>query len=372
MKRLTGKPQMLKEVNSSMIEQFIYEQGPLSKPTLAKLTSLSLPTVNKLVDTLEKNKRLSRVGRSGKGAGRKAILYETNRNSGCIIALHYAAGKYRCRITDMHNDTIHEAEYPIDSSSKESVESSTTGAIDSLVKRSPNKVMAIGIGLPGVVKPNGCLLGIPKIPFWEDFNLQKMLARRYKTAICVENTERLSVMGFYSRLKERSGNIAYIYVGTGVGAGLIINGQLYRGALHFSGEIGFMTSLVVDAGKSYAGRGGYMENHIGNFIDYSSGTLKAGKSREGLVNSLSMIAVNHIAILNPDLIVFCGTVISDALLGDIKKQVSLYIPGEVMPPFMRDTNKNSIIDGLTSLCLSSVTTEMTLVRRSGGIQRMAM
>ena len=364
---------MLKEVNSSMIEQFVYEQGPLSKPTLAKLTSLSLPTVNKLVDTLEKDSRLSRVGRVGNGAGRKAILYEINRNSGCIIVLHYAAGKYRCRITDMHNDTIHEAEYPIVSSSKESVDTSTTDAIDSLIKQSPNKVKAIGIGLPGVVKPNGCLLGIPKIPFWEGFNLQEMLTRRYKTAICVENTERLSVMGFYSRLKERCGNIVYIYVGTGVGAGLIINGQLYRGALHFSGEIGFMTSLLADtAGKNYAGHGGYMENHMGNFVDYSNGTLRDGKSREGLINSLSMIAVNHIAILNPELIVFCGTAISDALLEDIKKQTALFVPEEIMPPFICDTNKNSIIDGLTALCRSSVTTEMTLVRHSGGIRRLAI
>jgi hypothetical protein len=54
MQKVTGKPQILKKVNSSVIEQMIYEHGPLSKPELVKLTSLSLPTVGKLVDDLEK------------------------------------------------------------------------------------------------------------------------------------------------------------------------------------------------------------------------------------------------------------------------------------------------------------------------------
>ncbi|MDR2111249.1 MAG: MarR family transcriptional regulator, partial [Spirochaetaceae bacterium] len=85
MDELIGKPQVLKKVNSSVIEQLIYEHGPLSKPELAKLTSLSLPTVSKLVDALEKKSRLSQAGHTSGGAGRKAALYETNRNAGCLL-----------------------------------------------------------------------------------------------------------------------------------------------------------------------------------------------------------------------------------------------------------------------------------------------
>ena len=52
MKTLTGKPKMLKEINSSIIENLVFENGPISKPELAKRTGLSLPTINKLVDDL--------------------------------------------------------------------------------------------------------------------------------------------------------------------------------------------------------------------------------------------------------------------------------------------------------------------------------
>jgi hypothetical protein len=241
MKRISGKPQMLKEVNSSMIEQLVYESGPLSKPELAKRTGLSLPTISKLVDGLEKNARLCSVGLSGKGAGRKAKLYETNRNSGCILACYYKEGSFLCRLADMLNNTIYEKSFPLDSSSAKKALNSTFGAIDDLMAKAAAKVKIIGIGLPGVVRPDGRLLAIPQIAVWEGFNLEKALRAKYDTAAYIENGVKLSAMGYFcNHLGRNQENLVYLYVGNGVGSGIILNRQLYRGSGNFSGEIGFM------------------------------------------------------------------------------------------------------------------------------------
>jgi predicted NBD/HSP70 family sugar kinase len=373
--QIIGKPQMLKEVNSSVIERLIYEQGPLSKPELAKLTRLSLPTVSKLVDALEKNTRLCQAGRTGKGAGRKAVLYETNRNSGCILVLYYYLGTYRCRIADMLSKTLYEAVFPLDSGNAQRAVDSTLKAIDTLTEHAPTKVKAIGIGMPGVVRPDGGLMGIPQIAAWEGFNLEKLLSQRYKAKICVENLVKLSAVGYYhTRLREKPDNIVYIYVGNGMGAGLILNKQLYRGSGNSSGEIGFMSPQAIPVPlRDYTIKGGFMETHLGKFVDYSRGDFRQGdpKEREEAVKNLSMIVVNHVAILNPEVIVFGGSIFNDTLLEDVKRRVSAYIPAEFIPQIRYDDSSNTGIEGLTLICRSYLTTEMQLVQNRGRIRRQA-
>jgi predicted NBD/HSP70 family sugar kinase len=361
-----------------MIEQLIYEHGPLSKPELVKLTSLSLPTVGKLVDDLEKNKRLCRAGYTGKGAGRKATLYETNRNSGCLLVVYYySGGRFRCRIVDMLNNTLYEEIFPVDSGSSEAATASTLKAIDSMMTRAPAKVKAIGVGLPGVVKPDGCLQSIPQIKCWEGFNLQKLLAARYKITVCVENVTKLLVVGYYHTvLKDKKDNLAYIYIGNGICSGLIINKELYRGSIGSSGEIGFMISPGNQTRpRTYSVSSGYMETHLGSLIDYNRGVLRQAGSktrREEFVNIMCMIAVNHVAILNPEVIVFGGPVFSDSLIDSVSRRMSRYIPPELMPQIVHDASDNTGIEGLILTCRSSITVEMHLVQNSGQIRRRAV
>ena len=217
MTKFSGKPKMLKEVNSSMIEQLVFENGPISKPELAKRTGLSLPTINKLVDDMEKEERLSPIGREGKGAGRKAMLYETNRNSGCLLTCYYMEGSLLCRLTDMLNNTLYEESFPLESSSRKKALNSICQAIDSLMEQAPSQVKIIGVGLPGVVQPNGHLLAIPQIAVWEGFNLEKALRSRYEADIYVENNVKLSAMGYFcTHLQENHDNLVYLYVGNGI------------------------------------------------------------------------------------------------------------------------------------------------------------
>jgi predicted NBD/HSP70 family sugar kinase len=378
MGKVIGKPQVLKEVNSSMIEQLIYERGPLSKPELARITSLSMPTVSKLVDNLEKSKRLCQAGRTGKGAGRKAILYETNRNSGCILAVFFhTRGLYRCRIVDMLSNTLSEDFFPLDAGSSRSAAASTQKAIDSMIERAPTKVKAIGVALPCVVKPDGALMSIPQIEPWEGFNLAEMLAARYKTSIFVENITNLLAVGYYHTiLKERQNNIVYIYVGNGIGSGLILNKQLYKGSIHSSGEIGFMVfpENRLPSGEYTVSRG-YLETELSRVVDYDHGGFREKndpKQKELLVTVLGMVAVNYVATLNPEVIVFGGWVFNKTLIEEIGRKIACYIPGELMPRIMHDDSDSTGIDGLIMTCRSFITPEIHLVQNSGQIRSRAV
>ncbi|MCL1928321.1 MAG: ROK family transcriptional regulator [Treponema sp.] len=370
---LSGKPQMLKEVNSSMIERLVFDNGPLSKPELAKRTGLSLTTISKLVDGLEKKARLSPVGLTGKGAGRRAMLYETNRNSGCLVACYYQEESFFCRIADMLNNTLFEKRFPLDLSSFKKAINSTLTTIDFLIGKAPAQVKIIGVGLPGVVQPDGCLLGIPQIAVWEGFNLQNVLTNRYKkAAIYVENGVKCSAVGYFNaHLKEKYDKLVYFYVGNGIGSGIILDRQLYRGAENFSGEIGYMTEPRSMTRGDYASSGGYMESLMSDLVDYSTGELRQKKRIKDVIAILSTIAVNHVAVLNPDVIVFAGKIFDDSLIGAISKQMANYLPAGIMPKITLDTSSTTGLDGLIRNSRSYITTGMHLVQSNGLLQQAA-
>jgi Transcriptional regulator/sugar kinase len=371
MREHIGKPQVLKEVNSSLIQQLIYEQGPISKPAIAQTSGLSLPTVNKIVDDLEQEGLILGTGLTEKGAGRKAMLYEANKNAGCLIALYYQRGHLRSRIADITGQTLYEEIFPLDTGSAILALDSVFKAVDTLVFKAPSDVKAIGVGVPGAVMSNGQLLGIPKIEVWEDFNLAQALADRYDLDICVENDVNLAAVGYYhTQLSNRFDNIVYIYTGNGMGSGIILNKKLYRGSSSFSGEIGFMAPLVdVPANRDYTASGGYLEcmmmqQYIG--VD-ANGLWKEvePEQRDRLANIFSAAAANYIAILNPDAIVFGGELFNPDLVEIIKQKMSSYTPKSSMPEIIYDGCDHTGVDGLLLSCRGQIITNTQLISDSG-------
>ena len=370
MSGFVGQPQVLKAVNSSMIEQLIFERGALSKPALARLTGLSLPTVGKLVDDLEESGCIRQIGLAGKGAGRKAMLYETNKDSGCLLVLYYRWGEYVGRVTDIAGKTLHEATFPLGSGDIDAALASTFAAIDALFKIAPNEVKAVGIGVPGAVLQDGRLMGIPKIPAWEGLNLAGRLEARYPMAVCVENDVKLSAVGFYHNyLNDQYKNIAYIYAGNGLGSGIIINGLLYRGASNFSGELGFMAPLNGEPPKQdFTGAGGYLEARLSEYVNIAQGEFWAKdvpKHRKVLANMLGAAAANHVALLNPNVIVFGGEAFDAALIQEIHAQMAFYTPRESMPRIVHDSSDTTGVEGLILTCRGYITTHMRLVQNAG-------
>ena len=370
MGEFVGQPQVLKAVNSAMIEQLIYEQGPVSKPQLARLTGLSLPTVGKLVDALEESGSVRSAGMLGSGAGRKAVVYETNKDSCCLLVLYYHGREYTGRVTDIAGETLFEATFPLDNTTADSAMDSTVQAIDELMRHAPNEVKVIGLGVPGVIQPDGKLLGIPQIPGWSGINLAQWLAQRYTADICMENDVKLSAVGYYhTHLSSEYENIVYIYAGNGMGSGIIINRKLYRGSTNFSGELGFMAPLTGKPPEhDYTGVGGYLETQLREIascsadVEYQDGTPK---QREVLANILGAAAANHVAVLNPDAIVFGGEAFDAAMLRQIRGQMAYYAPQESMPHILQDTCETTGIEGLILTCRGRITTRMQLIEEGG-------
>src|SRR5882724_2653954 len=116
------------------------------------------------------------------------------------------------------------------------------------------QVAGVGIGAPGAVDFGaGTVIFAPNMDGWKDVPLKKELEKQLGVPVFVENDCNIAVLGVHvAELKSKPRHVIGIFVGTGIGGGLIINGELYSGFNHTAGEIGHM---VIDVNGPKCGCG---------------------------------------------------------------------------------------------------------------------
>lgn len=138
----------------------------------------------------------------------------------------------------------------------------------------PKKILGIGVGCPGAVdSAKGTLPRSPNLPGWAGFPLRRVLEKATGLAVFIANDANAAALGeSVFGAGKRSRDLIYITVSTGVGSGIIINGQLYEGAGSVAGEIGHI-SIVPEGKKCACGQRGCLEA-------YASGTAIAGSYQD--------------------------------------------------------------------------------------------
>jgi glucokinase len=123
-----------------------------------------------------------------------------------------------------------------------------------------DQVRGIGIGAPGAVDASsGKVIFAPNLPDWNDVPLKKQLEKELKTPVFLENDGNISTLGVHHvELDGKPKNMIGVFIGTGIGAGLILEGKLYSGFNKTAGEVGHMV-LEVGGPKCGCGNRGCFE-----------------------------------------------------------------------------------------------------------------
>ena len=121
------------------------------------------------------------------------------------------------------------------------------------------KVIGIGIGVPGPVEfDSGLLVAPPIMPGWEGFSIRDHLADEYAAPVFIDNDVNVMAMGELWRLQRRLPNFIVVKVGTGIGCGIVCNGMIYRGTNGSAGDVGHI--CVDSAGvRCHCGNQGCVE-----------------------------------------------------------------------------------------------------------------
>ncbi|HEY2979676.1 MAG TPA: ROK family transcriptional regulator [Anaerolineales bacterium] len=234
----------MRGINRSAVLEIIRRESPIARTTIAKGLEISLPTVMRIVDTLIEDGFVRPQGESEWTGGRRRPLLEFNADGNVVLGVDMGGTNLYGAISDIGGHIIAEVDLERRGAAGEECYALLEKLIDDLLARSElagRRVRGIGVGAPGITHHRA---GIVKWAYplkWRDFPLKARLHERYKLPITVDNDVNLAALGeFWFGAGQNVKNMILITVGAGVGAGIIIDGTLYRGSSEASGEIGHM------------------------------------------------------------------------------------------------------------------------------------
>lgn len=371
MSEMVGTPRMIKLLNKDVIEGIIKTEGPVTKPEIAKITNLSLVTVNKTVDILLAENKVKVSDVKDSSVGRRAQYFEINEELYYIIGLHYECGEYLGAVSNSIGEIIHRQVFTVRTDSYDAVMEDTFLALDALKDFSKgHEIAAIGLGVPGVVK-EGVVTSIPSIPGWEGVDVAKLLEEQYQTTVFLENDINLAAVGaYYERYREKADNLALIYLDQGIGSGLILNGELFKGATNFAGELSFLPIYRQEEETVKDSRfKGNFENTVvmlQKALRESSGARKK-ELKEQLRQTAAKGILSFICLINPEIVVLVCSQLSKTDIRMIEEVLKEWIGGEHIPKLLKLENiREQSMGGLLSLCIREITPTYSLSSRKRG------
>ncbi|MFD7031334.1 ROK family transcriptional regulator [Streptomyces sp. NPDC059917] len=240
-----GSQSSLHRANLERVVRAVRLAGSLTQAEIARTTGLSAATVSNIVRELKEGGTVEVTPTSA--GGRRARSVSLSGDAGIVIGVDFGHTHLRVAVGNLAHQVLAEEAEPLDVDASwvdgfDRAEALVGRLIDS-IEVSRDKVIGVGLGVPGPIDGESGNLGSTSIlPGWAGINPRQELSQRLGVPVYVDNDANLGALG---ELVWGSGrgvkDLAYIKVASGVGAGLVINGQIYRGPGGTAGEIGHIT-----------------------------------------------------------------------------------------------------------------------------------
>ena len=265
----------MRGIYRSAVLELIRRDSPIARTTIAQRLGVSLPTVMRIVDGLIDDGFVRPHGRTEWSGGRRRPLLEFNADGYVVLGVDMGGPKMYGAISEIGGNIIDEVEVDRHSAVGEKCYDVLIKLIDKLLASPGLKgrtVRGIGVGAPGITHHREGIVKWAYALNWKDFPLKDRLTKRYKLPVTVDNDVNLAALGeHWFGAGQNTQNMVLIVISAGIGAGIIINGSLYRGSSEASGEIGHMIPGREFLGKSYL--------DFGALESVASGTGMLGRAR---------------------------------------------------------------------------------------------
>jgi glucokinase-like ROK family protein len=244
-----GDQTLVREINLATVLRYLQELPPLSRARLADLTGLNKTTVSSLIEELLERGLVHEVGLDTSGGGRPATLLEPNPEAGCIIGVALGVDFASVILTDFSGEIRWRRLQETDpTSGQEAILSQTLDLIDQAAAASQAchaRLLGLGLATPGTVNvQEGILVFSPNLQ-WRDVPFRQIFHAHTGLPVFVDNDANAAALSEHLfGVARQAQDFVFIFAGVGVGGGLFLNGELYRGAGGFAGEIGHTNFMV--------------------------------------------------------------------------------------------------------------------------------
>jgi predicted NBD/HSP70 family sugar kinase len=231
----------IRERNVRAVLDALRERRPASRADVALMTGLSKPTVGGALRSLESEGLVREYGRTTGRRGPAASLYDFVPDAVLVLGIDVGARYVRALLCDLNGEPVEEVTLQLARAHADEVLASAREIASRLAPMIERTELAV-VGSPGVVDPaTGRISAAPNIEGWDGVLAEDVLAGALDLPVSVENDVNLAALG-----EQRAGagrgvdSFAYLNIGSGLGAGIILHGRLHRGARGAAGEVGFL------------------------------------------------------------------------------------------------------------------------------------
>jgi len=347
--------QQTRTFNQQLLLRALHDDSPLSRADLARLTGLTRTSVSDLVGSLIDDGLIEEAGRGQSSGGKSPILLRVAPDGRHLIGLDLGEAQFSGAVVNLRGEILRSIHLPLEGRNGEAAVDLVFRLVDALRADDRSPLLGIGIGAPGVIDTSSGTVRWSVNLDWAELRLGALVESRYGVPVVVANDSHaaaLAELTFYRR--PRPNNLIVIRIGRGIGAGIILNGQLFQGDGYGAGEFGHVSRGNAGA-PCRCGREGCLETmtSMRALVDAASavepsitdeaGLVAAFRAGVGEVRRVVLDAARElglavgwlIGVLNVRHVLLVGPV---AALGeDWLAEVRRYARGSVMTLLARDT-----------------------------------
>lgn len=252
----SGNKQLIREINKSLVLNIVRDHGFISRTDIAQAARLSLATVSGITNELIEQGLVYEHEEGTSTGGRRPILLALNHRAGLVIGTKLTETHAVAALTDLNAEIVARHETPLGSDhSPEAVVAALGQTVTELRSLHPNQpVFGVGVGMAGGIDRRTGMVRFSPFFGWHDVPLRTMLEKRLGLPVVVENdVNTLTMAEKWFGTGSEVTDFLVITLGRGIGMGMVLNGQLYRGGCGGGGEFGHITMVpggpLCDCGK---------------------------------------------------------------------------------------------------------------------------
>ena len=325
-----GSRELLRDLNVSLLIELVRQAGPISRAELARRSELSPATVSGIVAELLQRGIFLEAAVAPSSGGRPPVLLRLDPRAGYVVGIKLRGDGLTTVVCDLEARVAATVEvggsFVADPAAALTAIVTATRQVlrDARVPRS--KVLGVGIGLSGLIDPALGSCHFSHLLDWVDVPLAGPLSQRLRLPVWVDNdVNTLAVAEKWSGDGAAARNFVTLSVGRGIGAGIVVDRVLYRGALGGAGELGH---VIVDPSgpPCECGRAGCLEalvgeaalcrlaaERLGRPVSWPQLLALAAAGDVGIAGvlgqaggQLGLVVSNLMTLLNPELLIVCG------------------------------------------------------------------
>jgi len=243
--------------NQEAVFQAVHRDGPISRIDIASRLQLSPAAVTNITAALiERGVVYESRTADATGVGRRAILLEVDYDAALVAGIKISNAGLTCALTNLNAEVLHTETHPVASTEPDDVVRAVADAFASLSAAADRPIAAIGVNLPGAVDADRRTVRTSPLLGWDRVPLGDMLTERLGVDVLVENDVNAlaHAEAWFGHGREHD-DFLVVTLGRGVGLGIVLNGEVYRGPKGGAGEFGHLLIDPHGPSSRYAKRG---------------------------------------------------------------------------------------------------------------------